>query len=553
MRGKAAAELTPVGLARMSAVGCAVGLCVASAATALQAGTLAHWRFEAGPADAEVPHAGGAGAFDGSTPDVSGNGNHLSTWTHGDWAGFAYRTDVPVGSIHEGGTLTNRFSMQNTGAYPAAFTSSADSLPPGTDLEAATPAAFTVEAAYKPEANGGYRTVVGRDGRGVATAHGELSTLYLQVRPDDSARILFVDVSGVVHEAASYPGLVAGFDPGTDPGGAGAGWYRLVAVSDGATLALYVNNVLVASTDMTLSGSPDTALRAGAGSGSDWHGGGWSVGRGLYGGAHVDRAYGFIDEVRISDTALSPDRFLFAPRARCSGLSVLPTMVTGMGHSGHALGPFDVYHGPDLTGHPAGWAPVAHGVFDADGRFAFTTPRSSGQRVGFYLVQARIGPPLAGPLTYQLAHGHEEWPASIRREIVYAMDGAVALYNRHGIFHKHLYANYNPGVPTAQASYDGWIDFGGQRGYRTALHEISHTLGVGTHWSWSSHLGEGGDWIGVHGIRQIRSLDGPAGRITSDGTHFWPYGLNYDQEAGTEANRRHVLMVHAFRRDMGID
>src|SRR5262249_40975090 len=32
----------------------------------------------------------------------------------------------------------------------------------------------------------------------------------------------------------------------------------------------------------------------------------------LYAGNHTDRAYGLIDEVRISDTALRPDQFLFS-------------------------------------------------------------------------------------------------------------------------------------------------------------------------------------------------------------------------------------------------
>lgn len=522
-------------------------------ASVLDAATVAHWRFEEGPAGAAVPHAGAAGAFDGTTPDTSGNGNSLSTWTQGSWAGFAYRADVPPGWAPSAGMSTNRFSIRNTGSYPAAFTSSAGSLPSGIDVEAMTPAAFTIEAVYKPEANGGHRTVVGRDARNVAAANGEWAALYLQVRPDDSARILFVDVSGVAHEAASYPGLVAGFDAGTNPAGAGAAWYRLAAVSDGATLALYVNNVPVASTDMTLSGSPDTALGMGATSGSDWHAGGWSVGRGLYGGGHTDRAYGFIDEVRISDTALAPEEFLFAPKARLNQVTFSPVEVTASGDRGHPNGNYDVYFSPDAALPVAAWTPTDQGVFDADGNFSFAAAIAGGPSRGFYCVKARIEPPAPGPLTYQLADGHESWPADIREQIVYAMDGAVALYNRYGTFHKHLYANYNPGVPTAQAGYSGWIDFGGQRGYRTALHEISHTLGVGTYWAWSNHLDGDGHWTGTHGAAQVQTLDGAGAVITSDGTHFWPYGLNYDSEAGTEANRRHVLMVHAFRRDMDID
>jgi hypothetical protein len=154
-------------------------------------------------------------------------------------------------------------------------------------------------------------------------------------------------------------------------------------------------------------------------------------------------------------------------------------------------------------------------------------------------------------LKYQLASDSASWPADIRAKIIYAMDGAVAQYNRYGTFNKQLYVNYNPSVPTAQASYNGTIDFGGQIGYRTALHEIGHALGVGTIANWSANL-QNGIWTGTNGVRQIEAFDGAGAVIHSDGTHFWPYGLNYGNEGSTENFRRHVLMVLAFRKDMGI-
>jgi hypothetical protein len=131
------------------------------------------------------------------------------------------------------------------------------------------------------------------------------------------------------------------------------------------------------------------------------------------------------------------------------------------------------------------------------------------------------------------------------------MDGAVALYNRHGTFRKHVYANYNPSVPTAQANFDGWMDFGGQIGYRTALHELSHTMGIGTASNYRNFI-QNGTWTGANALQQLRQFDGSGAIPYTDGTHFWPYGLNYESEGGTESNRRHVLMVSAFRRDMGL-
>ena len=61
-----------------------------------------------------------------------------------------------------------------------------------------------------------------------------------------------------------------------------------------------------------------------------------------------------------------------------------------------------------------------------------------------------------------------------------------------------------------------------------------------------------GVWIGANVVAQIQAFDGAGGTITSDGTHFWPYGLNYDSEGNTESYCRHVLMMASFCEDMGI-
>jgi hypothetical protein len=274
-----------------------------------QAATVAYWRFEEGPADSMVLKGGAAdGVFYPGVADSSGNGNALSAWTEAGWGGHAYRTDFPANIIPKTGAANN-FSVQNTGGYPGMFTDSAA-------MRTMTPSAFTIEVSYKPE-TGGYRTIVGRDSKGAATIDGNLSALYLQVLPGDAVAIQFADVSGVWHKAVSAAGVITGF---SYPDTADGHWYNIAAVSDGSLLSLYLDSVddtstgyqLVAQTDMTLSGSPNTALTAGVGDGTDWDAGNWSVGRGLYAGGQGDRAYGFIDEVRISDSALTQDQFLFA-------------------------------------------------------------------------------------------------------------------------------------------------------------------------------------------------------------------------------------------------
>jgi MYXO-CTERM domain-containing protein len=152
------------------------------------------------------------------------------------------------------------------------------------------------------------------------------------------------------------------------------------------------------------------------------------------------------------------------------------------------------------------------------------------------------------PLTWSLAGGSESWPAWARDAITTSMNEAVAVYNRYGVFQKHVTATYNPGVPTAQANYDGWIEFGGQYNTRTALHEIAHALGTGTYRPLN-----GGPWPEDSAAGRLEKVyDGRAAVLSTGGTHFWPYGLNYDNEDGPAARERHARLVAALRFDMGI-
>ncbi len=284
-----------------------------------QAEVLAYWRFEQGPDAALATKPFGVA-------DVSGNGNSLDPWAQGGDGGYAYRSETAYAPVPQT-QATNRFSVKNTGPAPGLSTRSAaqsygpGSHPSGIDIEAVTPAQFTIEAFFKPETGTHHRTIVGRDAYGVASIDARLAALYFQIRPDQSVAICFADVSGYWHVAGSAPGMIRGFDWSSDPEGKTGVWYYMAAVSDGATLSLYLANVsggtdphLVAQTDLTLSGSPDTALAKGTTSGSNWHAGGWSVGRGLWNGSHTDRAYGYIDEVRIFAAALRPEQFLMMPK-----------------------------------------------------------------------------------------------------------------------------------------------------------------------------------------------------------------------------------------------
>lgn len=140
---------------------------------------------------------------------------------------------------------------------------------------------------------------------------------------------------------------------------------------------------------------------------------------------------------------------------------------------------------------------------------------------------------------------------TIRQQLTNSMNYCVDTYNAYAYLHGNVRAEYNAGVPTAQAGWGGPITFGGSRNERTAMHEMGHVFGVGTRGEWSANL-SGGIWTGPRAARLIQQIDGPGAVINSDGTHFWPYGLNYDSEGGARNEICHVRMVEAFMQDMGL-
>ncbi|MGE4285028.1 MAG: LamG-like jellyroll fold domain-containing protein [Phycisphaerae bacterium] len=282
------------------------------------ADTLAWWRFEDGVAGEQVDHLSDVnGAYTYDIQDVSGNGNHLAVWADGT---YGYRDNV-AWSNYQNAVGANTLCVKNTDGGPAAWC--------GNDaLQNLQPLAWTIEVTFKME-NGGFKTLIGRDAQNVNTNGGDgndlnCSALYLQkvdYTGDNRLAIKFCDVTGVWHEACSPNPEYVGFDFNPDPDGELAPWYSLAATSDGTILSLYIMEIgvdngyrLIAQRDMTGS-SEDTRLTNGQRSGfdgSDWDPGDFSVGRGLYGGGHGDRAYGYIDEVRISDVALAPNELLSA-------------------------------------------------------------------------------------------------------------------------------------------------------------------------------------------------------------------------------------------------
>jgi hypothetical protein len=108
-----------------------------------------------------------------------------------------------------------------------------------------------------------------------------------------------------------------------------------------------------------------------------------------------------------------------------------------------------------------------------------------------------------------------------------AMRAAVTRYHRYTGANKTIRVYYEPSVPTAEANYNGDLRFGANRSYmneRTAMHEISHTLGIGQTQAFNDRCAAN-NWPTATPL--LQSWDGAGARINCGGGHIWPYGLNY--------------------------
>jgi len=123
--------------------------------------------------------------------------------------------------------------------------------------------------------------------------------------------------------------------------------------------------------------------------------------------------------------------------------------------------------------------------------------------------------------------------ANAYETITKAMDIAIFYYNTYSNIDKVLTIEYAPWISTADGSFSGHIRFGSERVYMnpgTCMHEITHTIGVGTVPLWWSgfDLMVNNIYTGKHAnaIHQWITND-PNATITADGeAHFKPYQFN---------------------------
>ena len=303
--------------------------------------TVAYWRFEEGSVDQEFqPPTDPAGPDSGLARDSFGGDDALRTYSAE--TNPTYSGEVPADKV----TVTGENNRRSLSFTPGAEDGGEDlyTAQPGT----LNPHAFnqwTVEASFNVDTVEKWQGIVGKDGKPTPSA---LAPLQLKVRDDnDLLQIEIIDAAGNEKQVSS----LAPIEPGV--------WYNAAAVSDGTTMKLYLDDTRDEA-GYVLQGTVDVA------------GGlfpvesGWAVGRGFFGGNPADWTDGRIDEVRISDAALDPGKFLFA---RSTIIIDTPTTITAV-----------FVNGPGLTGGtPSANQAAFRTMAGIDPTFGYPVPAGTNQ------------------------------------------------------------------------------------------------------------------------------------------------------------------------------
>lgn len=164
------------------------------------------------------------------------------------------------------------------------------------------------------------------------------------------------------------------------------------------------------------------------------------------------------------------------------------------------------------------------------------------------LAAPQFAKPAAAEISWYLVNPRSI-PTDKLNAITQAMDDAVSAYNFYSDYDRELRVGYtsDPNV-TANGNFNGNINFGTKINDWTAMHEISHVLGVGTYGTWDNFLASNNRWTGPIAIAELEAIDGAGAILHADAAHFWPYGNN----TAPDDDRSHIRMVGALREDMGL-
>lgn len=257
--------------------------------------TVAYWRHEEG---SNGTHVGSGTNF---VQDSSGEGNHMRTFNSGSTSA-TYTTSVSPLPLRSG--LSNNLAL-NFGPGGDSGGQNDDNYTDGKPINSMSFTELTVEFAFNMNAVGGFQNLVGKDGKPTSSA---VAPLQIKVRgdsyPDGIPNQLFVewiDGDGDVQYLASGTSITAGT------------WNHVAFVLTATSAELYMvgesgGYTLVDSLqNQDFAGSQGQVLINSTGN--------FTVGRGMYNNNVADWANARIDEVRVSDRALTGAEFLFNPAA----------------------------------------------------------------------------------------------------------------------------------------------------------------------------------------------------------------------------------------------
>jgi hypothetical protein len=268
----------------------------------------AYWRFEEGANLSAVNSAIADPVRD------SINQNHLDAFDA--TTAPTYMNDLPPTPLKTG--LSNALALkftQHTGGGSDLFTLYNDGdFGKGlakhiNDGIVAPGSGFTVEAAFKANnTSPQYAAIISKEGQPAGSR--PVQTFVVKTRGDNSRlQVELFDGNGNEKQVSSLSTVAANQ------------WYYFAAVDNGSTLSLYLNSNNGLGYQLQGSVAINGALFQGVPANPLWDAS-WTVGRGQYAGNPTDWFSGIIDEVRITNSALAPSQFLFAPAGAGAGTGV---------------------------------------------------------------------------------------------------------------------------------------------------------------------------------------------------------------------------------------
>jgi hypothetical protein len=273
-----------------------IGFCLLAWCVVAQAAPVAYWRHEEGAPGALIPDG------PNTVLDSTGNANHMQTFASANapFTAATYTSLVSPLPLRSGLANTRALDFGPGGDDGA---NNDDNFTDNKPIQTQLFNALTVELAFNMDSvgPGQFQALVGKDGKPLAAS--PVPPFKVLVRGDDFPDAIpnqlfveWIDGDGDIHFVDSARTVSTG------------AWNHVAFVLTPSTAELWVAG---RDTPYTLLDSISGDFAGAAGEVLNNVPTSWTVGRGMFNGNVADWSNAIIDEVRVSDTALSPGEFLF--------------------------------------------------------------------------------------------------------------------------------------------------------------------------------------------------------------------------------------------------